>query len=108
MNDKPTFSFKFDRNRQIINVYLWDVHPNTFKSWKMGRWGCFDSRDNILGDLHFVKSRVREDLVVHELFHALTEWMWRTGITVTRKNEEKIAETLDEMVRKFYRQYKKL
>jgi len=62
----------------------------------------------LFGEVHLVKSRVRPDLIVHELEHARVEWMWNNGITITRQNEERMTEFLDELVRKFYREYDKL
>jgi len=115
MNDanSPDFVIYFNRNKQFLRVYLWDVHPATFKSWGAGRWAYFlatwdNPKAGLFGELHFVKSRVREDTVVHELDHARTEWMYANGFTITRQNEEKMAEFLDELVRKFYRQYRRL
>jgi len=111
--DEPTFKIIFNKNRQFLDVYLWEVHPTTFSNWGAGRWGYFipkweNSKVGFFGEIHLVKSRVREDLVVHELFHVMVEWMWANGITVTRSNEERMAEFLDELVRKFYREYRKV
>jgi hypothetical protein len=110
----PNFKIYFNKNRQWLSVYLWDVHPNTFQIWKGGRWGYFHSKwDNpklgFFGELHFVKSRLREreDTVSHELLHALIDWMWSNGFTITRLNEEKMCEFMDELTRKFYREYRK-
>lgn len=107
------FKVFFNKKKQWIEVTLWDVHPTTFANWKGGRWGYFmptysNPKQGVFGEIHLVKSRIREDLIVHELFHALTEWMWSNGFTVIRSNEERMAETLDEMVRKFYRELRKL
>lgn len=108
----PSFKIFFNKKRQWLDVFLWDVHPNTFSNWGGGKWGYFISkgenpRKGLLGEIHLVKSRVREDTVVHEIDHARTEWMLRAGITITRTNEEKMATFLDELVRKFYREYRK-
>ncbi len=109
----PDFKIIFNRKKQWINVYLWDVHPNTFSRWKSGRWAYFlatwsNPRWGEFGELHFVKSRIREDVVSHEILHALTEWMYSGGFTITRQNEEKMCELMDELVRKFYREYNKV
>lgn len=78
----------------------------------MGRWGMFDPkwqtpRSGYFGDIHMVESRVREDLVVHELAHAWIEWLWCGRTTVIGRNEETMVALLDELVRKFYREYGK-
>lgn len=110
---KHDFIFYFYRKKQWCRVYLWDVHPNTFANWNSGRWGYFEQfwehpKRGLFGELHFVKSRLRIDTIVHELDHLRTEWMWANGITITRKNEERMATLLDELVRNFLRELKKV
>lgn len=108
------FRFHFQNKKQYSLVYLWDVHPTTFASWKGGYWGYFEKAVDALpsvglfGELHFVRSRLRIDTIVHELDHLRTEWMWANGITITRKNEERMATFLDELVRNFLRELKKV
>ena len=107
------FLIYFNKKRQHLKVYLWDVHPNTFQNWKAGRWGYFiakwdNPRIGFFGEIHLVKSRVRVDLVVHELFHALTEWMWANREPISNRTEEFFASLLDEMTRGFYREFNKL
>jgi hypothetical protein len=107
------FLIYFNKKKQWIKVTLWDVHPNTFANWKAGRWGYFlatyeHPKQGLFGEVHLVKSRVREDLVVHELDHVRTEWMWANGETITRKNEERFTEFLDQLVGKFYIEYRKI
>lgn len=106
------FLIYFNKKRQWIVVKLWDVHPNTFASWKAGRWGYFiptyeNPKKGFFGEVHLVKSRIREDLIVHEMFHAMVEWMWANGETITRRNEERYTEFLDQLVGRFYRQFHK-
>jgi hypothetical protein len=106
------FWFSFNRYRQFVEVYLWDVHPTTFDNWGGGRWGYWHPvRENVrrgkFGELHFVKSRLRFDTVVHEIDHLRTDWMWCRGETITRKNEERMATILDEIVRRFVRELRK-
>lgn len=104
------FRFHFGRKKTVVEVYLWSVHPNTFERWDNGRWGYFDisEKESVFGELHFVKSRLRLDTIVHEIEHARVEWMWQNGHTITRKNEEKMTSLLDEMVRKFLRELRKI
>lgn len=107
------FTIHFNKKKQFITVFLWDVHPNTFANWKAGRWGYFiakweNPKVGFFGEVHLVESRVRPDLVVHELDHVRTEWMWANGTTITRKNEERMTEFLDKLVGSFYREYLKL
>ena len=101
-----SFVFYFRRRRQSIKVFLWDVHPNTFANWKAGRWGYFlatwkSPRLGTFGELHFVKSRLRIDTVVHELQHVIIEWMWANRTAITGKNEEYLCTFMDELVRNF-------
>lgn len=109
----PDFKIYFNKKRQWIDVYLWDVHPNTFANWKGGRWGFFlaewgNPKQGYFGSVHLVKSRIRPSLVVHELEHVRVEWMWSNGITITRQNEERMTEFLDKLVDGFYREHNKI
>lgn len=107
------FLVYFNGKKQWLKVTLFDVHPTTFARWKYGSWGYFDSKwDNprigFFGDVYLVKSRVREDLVVHEMFHVVCEYLWANRDNITTRNEERYAALLDELVRNFYREYRKL
>lgn len=106
------FVFYFNKKKQWVRVFLWDVHPTTFKSWGGGRWGYFQAtydspKSGEFGELHFVKSRLRFDVVYHELRHLCTEWMWANGETITRKNEERIISFEDKIANSFRRTLKK-
>lgn len=109
----PTFRIYFNRNRQWLDVFLYDVSPKTFKKRGGGNWGYFIAkwehpRKGLLGEIHLVARRVRVDTVAHELDHARSEWMLSMGTTITRATEEKMACLMDELIRKFYREYNKL
>ncbi len=109
---EANFRVYFNRRRQWLEVTLWDVHPTTFANWGAGRWGYFQAawehpKHGKFGEIHLVRSRVREDLIVHEMFHALCEWMYANRTTITNQTEERMAELLDSMVRGFYREYRK-
>ena len=106
------FKFLFNKKRQFCEVYLWDIHPNTFSNWNAGRWAYFEAtydspRSGRFGELHFVKNRLRYDVVNHELFHLFAEWVWAGGDTVTRRNEEKYATFFDEISRRFIQELRK-
>jgi|SRR5687767_85141 len=107
-----SFKVFFNRKKQWVDVFLEDVTPETFKLRGGGRWGYFlpkweKSRKGLFGEVHLVRSRVREDLVVHEMFHVVCEWLRAGYVTLSPRNEEKVAELLDELIRKFYREYRK-
>lgn len=102
----------FNRKIQWVDVYLHDVHPDTFQKRKGGRWGYYinwteRSKQGKFGELHFVKSRLRFDTIVHEIEHMRIDWIWSRGDTITRKNEERYTTLLDELVRKFIRELRK-
>lgn len=106
------FKVYFNRRKQWLDVYIKDVHPNTFERWDGGRWAYFvpaweSPRSGKFGEIGMVSSRVRTDSIVHEMFHVLCEWMWANRTAVTSGNEETLAAMLDELVRNFERQYKK-
>lgn len=107
------FLVYFNKRKQFLKIVLWDVHPNTFANWKAGRWGYFiakweSPRIGFFGEIHLVKSRVREDVVAHELFHALMEWMWANRDAITSRNEERYATLMDELTRNFYKGFNRI
>ncbi len=107
------FFFSYFRNKkQYVEVFLWDVHPTTFAKWRCGRWAYFlagweSPKSGRFGEIHFVKKSLRFDTIGHELDHVRTEWMWANGITITRKNEERMATLFDQMIRNFLRELRK-
>lgn len=107
-----TFVVYFNRRKQWLEICIHDVHPKTFKQRGGGRWGYFiktweNPRKGKFGELHLVKRQIREDTITHEMFHVVCEWLFCKWVIITPNNEEKVAEFLDELVRKFYREYKK-
>jgi hypothetical protein len=107
------FLVYFNKRKQWINVYIYDVHPNTFQNWGGGRWAYIlpkwdNPRIGKFGELHIIKSGVREDTIAHEMFHILCEYVWATRDAITSRNEERYAELLDELVRNFYKEYRKI
>lgn len=106
------FSIYFNKRRQWITVTIWDVHPETFKSWGGGRWAYFlagweNPRQGYFGELHLVKSGIREDTMAHELFHVICEILWARRDAITKYNEEKYASLMDELTGKFWKFYRK-
>jgi hypothetical protein len=106
------FRVFFNRNRQFFEVYLHDVHPNTFERRGGGRWGYFLCGDDPprfgkFGEIHLVKSRVRPDTVSHELDHLRMKWLFQRWIIVTPRNEEKFCTFGDELTRKFWREHER-
>jgi hypothetical protein len=107
------FLVYFNKRKQWIKIVIWDVHPNTFQNWGGGRWAYFDPKWvnpklDLFGELHMVKSGIREDTVAHEMVHVVWERFVANGLEFSRRNEEKFATYVDELVRKFYKGYGKL
>lgn len=107
------FRFYFNRKNQWADVYLHNVHPTTFARENGGRWAYFlatwkNPRRGLFGELHFIERRLRFDVIVHELDHLRTEWMWAKGYTIDRQNEERMAEFLDSLTRNFLRELRKV
>ena len=104
------FIIKFNKNKRTIKVVLHDVSIETFQKHGGGRWGYYEHKNNgkELGEIHLILSRVREDLVAHELIHALLDWIRTDNIRISTRNEEKLAVAYDEMFRNFYKGYYKL
>jgi hypothetical protein len=110
---EKSFRFWFNRRRNWIDVFLHEVSPKTFHRWGGGFWGYYMPENNRrrwgkFGEIHLVRRRVREDVIAHEIFHLLSDWLRERKVELNEKNEEKIATLLDEMVRSFWREYKKL
>ena len=109
-----TFRVYFNRRKQLIDVILHDVHPNTFERRGGGRWGYYDEasgrnlKKGLFGEMHLVKSRVRSDTVAHELFHLLCDYIRSREVYLSNMNEEYYALKFDEFTRNFWREYKKL
>ncbi len=103
------FRVYFNRRKSYVNVYLDDVHPDTFDRRGGGRWGYFtpEHDDGQLGDVHLVASRVRPDVVVHELLHVAAAYMLSRWCLLTPKTEERWASLLDELTRNFWKEYEK-
>jgi hypothetical protein len=112
-----SFLIKFNKGRQWISVTVWEQHPTTFYKWAETRWGYFierwtetensTPRGGYFGELHLVKAGIREDTIAHEMFHVICEIIRARGVTLTGRNEEIYACILDELVRKFYKGYRK-
>lgn len=108
----PTFRVYFRRKLQFFDVFLHDVLPETFQKGGGGRWGYFIcngryKRKGKFGEIHLVESRVRPDLVSHELDHLRMAWLFARWIIITPNNEEKFCKFGDELIRNFYREYHK-
>lgn len=108
-----SFRIKFNRGRQWIDVTIWDVHPTTFQNWGGGRWGYWEPKwenpkEGFFGELHLVESGIREDTVAHEMIHPVWERFVANNYKFNRRNEERFAVYVDELVRKFYKEYRKL
>lgn len=107
------FKVFFNRRKQFFTVHLDDVSPATFHRQGGGRWGWFQETwsspyHGEFGTIHIVKSRVRQDVVAHELLHLWLAWLKSRDIAVTRRNEEKLVLLYDELTRHFWNEYRKV
>lgn len=107
------FRIRFNRNKQWVDVTVWDVHPTTFERWGGGRWAYFEAgydspKEGKFGEMHVVESGIREDTVAHEMVHVVWERFVANNLQFSRRNEERFATYVDELVRKFLREYRKL
>lgn len=107
------FRLYFNRRRQYVEVYLHPVTPGTFERRGGGRWGWYAGkesrgREGAFGEIHLVASRVRPDVVSHELIHLLCDIMRSRGMSWTDRSEERIAAIYDELVRSFWKSYEKI
>lgn len=109
---QPNFTVFFRKRKQFFDVFLDEVTPTTFKRRGGGRWGFFlagwdHPRKGYFGEIHIVKTRVRVDVVQHELDHLRFEWVEANGVELSRRNEEWYCLFGDELIRNFYREYRK-
>jgi hypothetical protein len=110
---EPAFRFYFNHRRQWIDVYLHDVHPNTFERQDGGRWEYYlenagrYKRKGLFGAMHFVASRVRVDVFDHCKMHLFGDIMRTKQIAWTVFNEEELCLLSDELTRSFWREYRK-
>lgn len=112
--DLRSFRVFFRRKRYFYDVCIHDTHPSTFERKGGGRWGYFKAsgewpiRVGFVGEIHLVASRVRVDSVSHELDHLRCSFLRRNGIVLNTRNEEWYCKFGDELIRNFYREYRKL
>jgi hypothetical protein len=106
-----TFRVYFSRRRWYLAVYLEPVTPATFQRRGGGRWGWYlatdgRARKGQFGEIHLVESRVREDVVAHELAHVLFDWLGGRPV-LTDRFEERVCGLFDELTRHFWKEYEK-
>lgn len=106
------FRVYFNRKKQYLVVHLDDVSPTTFHRQGGGRWGYFvetwtNPHRGEFGTIHLVASRVRSDVVAHELLHGWLAWLKARDVAVTSRNEERLVLIFDEMIRHFYMEWEK-
>jgi hypothetical protein len=112
IENEPDFIVFFNHRRQWFDVSMEFVTPETFQRHDGGRWAYFNPnhqhpRRGYFGDIHFVASRVRADVVSHELLHLLFEWINCKNGGLSSRNEEKWCLQYDELVRHFWKEYDK-
>jgi hypothetical protein len=111
--DACNFRLYWNHKQQWVEVYLWDVTPGTFERRGGGKWAYYlaaetRSRTGLFGSLHFVRNRVRADVVAHELVHLLADYLRDRDTAINVYNEERIAMLFDGWVRAFWREYGKV
>lgn len=117
MEPGASFTFTFNKGKQYCEVHLFDVDPRTFSRWAGTTWGFYWGYNpakkrklysGLFGEIYLVWSRVRRDLVEHEVDHLRWDWIFSRGIIPSPKNEERLVELLTEMNTNLWREYKKL
>lgn len=112
---RPAFRIYFNSNRQWVNVYVADS-PHQFKrknqchayyiaaETRKQRQGLFGYI--YLSELNF--SPMAHELVAHEVQHLIFDWvLTRKGMTISEKNEERIATMTGEIARRLWRKYER-
>ena len=107
-----SFRVFFRKRKQFFDVYLHDTTPETFNRRGGGRWGYYLSRwevsnEGFFGEIHLVKSRVRVDVLSHELDHLRMDYIFSNSIVLSTRNEEWFCRFGDELTRNFWREYEK-
>jgi len=108
----PSFTVYFNDEKQWIDVYLEDVSQEQFRENGGGDWGYFlatweHPEHGEFGVLHFVKSILSNETIVHEVFHAVVELARSRGETINEDNEEDYACVAHELFGKIQRELRK-
>jgi hypothetical protein len=112
---KPAFRVFFNGNKQWVNIYV--AHdPAHFKrknqchayyiaaETRKQREGLFGYI--YLSELNFTP--MAHELVAHEIQHLIFDWvLTRKGMTISEKNEERIATMTGEISRRLWRKYER-
>jgi hypothetical protein len=107
------FNVSFRKNKQYVTVYLHSVSPETFQRMGGGRWGYYlpaENRNNFrgfFGEIHLVENRLRMDLISHELFHFVSDFIYSRGRGLSPYNEEYYASIMDEVTRNLIKALRK-
>ena len=112
---KPAFRVYFNDNKQWVNIYV-AKNPTHFKrknqchayyiaaEIRKQRQGLFGYI--YLSELNF--SPMAHELVAHEVQHLIFDWvLTRKGMTISEKNEERIATMTGEISRRLWRKYER-
>jgi hypothetical protein len=102
----PSFRVYFNNKKSWVDVYLYDVHPDTFAGWGAGRWAYWQEegcKTGLFGTLHFIKNRLRIDTVTHEISHLRQAWLRANLNAWTGRNEESVIEFGDRLLWGFLR-----
>lgn len=110
-----TFRFWFNRRRNFVTVHFDASTPKTLDRKGYGLWGYYLKEENRsrwgkFGELHFITrtGKLRDDVISHELFHLLADYLRYRSLELNEQNEERIVLIHDELTRSFWREYKKL
>lgn len=117
MLEPTVLTVYFNDDRQWVEFYLHDISPEGFYYRGGGRWGYYhsswtprkDGKPKLgkFGEIHLVESRIREDVIAHEVFHLFWDWVLANKFKLNTRNEEKFAKFVDEIIGKFYKEYRK-
>jgi len=112
---RPAFRVYFNNNQQWFNVYVAD-DPIRFKrknqchayyiaaEVRKQRRGLFGYI--YLSELNF--SPMAHELVAHEIQHLIFDWvLTRKGMSISERNEERIATMTGEISRRLWRKYER-
>lgn len=112
---KPAFRVYFNDNKQWVNIYVAN-DPTHFKRKNQchAYYIAADvrkQRRGLFGHIYLSElnhSPLAQELVAHEVQHLIFDWvLTRKGMTISERNEERIATMTGEIARRIWRKYER-
>lgn len=120
MEPDYSFIYPFNSGKQRVKVCIYDVTEKRFERWgrtkrEPGSYhGYYEPRDGrsryrgIFGILHLRLGSLDDNLVAHEIYHLMADWMKSRNMQLSDKTEETLAWLNGELNGNFWKKYRNL